>query len=102
MNELEKAKNLIELGRTLRERRKELGLNLQDIEKTAHINFSNIAKLERAEVKRPKIDVLEKLSKRYSLDLDWLVVHANKIPKDVYWKIVENPKLVKIIREMEI
>ncbi len=66
-------------------------------------SFSNLAKLERAEYPRPPITVLLKLAKLYDItDTDKIILLAEKIPPDVYWRIVDNAALLSVVRRAKL
>lgn len=97
-------KSLRELAIILRDARVRSGLTLRQASKRLGkkdgLSFSNLSKLERAEYPRPPIAALVKLCKLYQLteQQDKIILLAEKIPPDVYWKIVTTPKLLSIIR----
>jgi transcriptional regulator with XRE-family HTH domain len=100
-NKLLTNKNLITLGKLLRNYRK---LTVREASVISGVSFSTISKLERGIYSRPPIDMLERLAKLYNLDsneLDNLIILAGKIPPKVYFKIVENPFLLDVIRKID-
>lgn len=90
------------LGKLLRKNREELNLTLKIAAKQSGVPFGYLATVERGEVKRPKLVMIERLCDIYGLDKDAIVNMAGKIPQSVYWKIVDNPQLVAIIRDMAV
>lgn len=90
------------LGKILRENKEKLGYSVRFVAHKADCQFSYLASMERGEVARPKIKVIEFLADMYGLDKDGLVNMCGKITSDVYWKIVHNPKLLPLIRDMEV
>lgn len=88
----------MKLSERLRELRKTNGLTLADVARRCECSFQYISHLETDRAFRPKIELLYKLAAYYNFPSDTLINEAGKIPQDVYWKIVNNPNLVKIIR----
>ena len=96
-------KKLRELGKMLRDARKAKGLELRDAAKALGISFGTIAKIERAEYPRPKIDWLLKMAEFYELEADKIVLLANKLPPDIYWSAIDNNKVIfPLIRNLEV
>lgn len=95
-------KKLKTLGKLLRSEREKISMPLRDVAKICKISFGALSKLERAETPRPPIDLLQRLAVLYDIEADNLIILAEKIPPDVYWKIVSNPSLVKTIRNIEV
>jgi len=90
------------LGMILRQKRRKLGISLREAAKTCDVPFGYLAAVERGEVERPKIKMLESLCRLYGLSVDEIIIMARKIPQDVYWKMVNNPSLLSIIRNIEV
>jgi transcriptional regulator with XRE-family HTH domain len=90
------------LGALLRKSREKLDISVRHAANSSGASFSYIASVERGEVERPKIKILEHLADIYGIDKDTVIIMAGKIPSDVYWRIVHNPKLLPIIRDMKI
>lgn len=82
--------------------RKEKGVTLKTASRALHCTFQHLSKLERDVTFRPKIALLERMCAYYGVSQDVLIPEAGKIPQDVYWKIVNNPQLLPIIRNMEV
>ena len=100
-------KRLLELADIMKKGRADAKLNLRAasaaLGKKDGFSFSNLAKLERAEYPRPPITVLLKLAKLYDItDTDKIILLAEKIPPDVYWRIVDNAALLKIVRRAKL
>jgi transcriptional regulator with XRE-family HTH domain len=64
--------------------------------------FGMIACIERGEPVKISMDFLDIVAKFYGVDIDEVCGHAQRIPQDVYWKIVNNPQLVEVIRNLEV
>lgn len=92
----------MKLSQRLRESRKNKGLTLKDVSRRCDISVSYIAQLETDKAFRPKIELLYKLAAYYDICSDMLINEAGKIPQDAYWKVVNHPTLVDVIRDAEV
>lgn len=92
----------MKLSQRLRESRKNKGLTLKDVSRRCKVSVPYLAQLETDKAFRPKLELLYKLAVYYDIPSDVLINEAQKIPEDVYWKIVNNPKLVEVIRDIEV
>jgi len=99
---MQQNKNLIQLGKKLRESRESIGLSVRHVSKLLNASFGNVAKLERGEYSRPPIKMLQGMCEIYGLEADEIIVQAEKIPPDVYWRIIRNPSLLNVIRSYEV
>lgn len=90
------------LSQRLRDARKSKGLTLKDVSRRCNVSIAYIGQLETDKAFRPKIELLYKLAVYYDISSDLLINEAGKIPQDVYWKIVNNPQLVDVIRKLEV
>jgi transcriptional regulator with XRE-family HTH domain len=79
--------------------RKQKGVTLETASRAVKCSFQHLCKLEKDKAYRPKMQLLENLCAYYEISQDILIIEAGKIPADVYWKVVNNPQLLKIIRE---
>lgn len=91
----------MKLSQRLRSLRKSKGLTLQDVSRRCDVSIAYLAQLETDKAFRPKMALLYKLATYYDFPSDSLINEARKIPEDVYWKIVENPDLIPIIRNLK-
>lgn len=89
------------LGQLLKEARISKGYKLHHVAKYCNISIAYLSELENGKAKRPKIIILQKAAEILQTDPDVLIITAEKIPPDVYWKIVHNPQLLDIIRKFE-
>ena len=79
--------------------RKSAKTTLKDVAIRCDISLQYLQKLEKGHAKRPKLELLYRLASYYQFPSDKLIIEAGKIPQDVYWKIVNRPDLLKVIRE---
>lgn len=90
------------LGELLKESRISKGYKLHHVAKYCGISIAYLSELENGKAKRPKIAILQKAAEILQIDPDILIITAEKIPPQVYWKIVHNPKLLDAIRAWEV
>lgn len=90
----------MKLSQKLKKSRKNKGLTLKDVGRRCGVSLQYLSQLENDKAFRPKLQLLYKLAVYYDIPSDDLIALAGKIPEDVYWKIVNNPRLVPLIREM--
>lgn len=93
-------KKLKQLGKMLEQARG--NRSLVEVSEKIGLSFGYLSKLERGEVARPKIEMLNRLIKFYKLDYDEVVYLADKIAEDIYWKVADNRRLWEIIRAWEV
>jgi transcriptional regulator with XRE-family HTH domain len=91
----------MKLSQRLRELRKNNKLTLQDVARRCKVSFQYLSQLENDKAFRPKMELLYKLAVYYNFSSDTLINEAQKIPEDVYWKIIKHPHLVQIIRNLQ-
>ena len=92
----------MKLSERLRQGRKKLGVTLRIASNNIDISAGYLNDLEHDRASRPKIKYLVAAANFYGIDRDSLIISAGKIPPDVYFKIVNNPKLLEIIRNYEV
>jgi transcriptional regulator with XRE-family HTH domain len=88
------------LGNILREERISRGWSLVDVAKKLDISKSQVHNFEMGVNTRVKMKALKDFASLYNLPLDEVVILGGRIPEDVYYKITDNPHLIKIIREL--
>lgn len=92
----------MKLGERLYTARISKGVTLIQAAKYALISPGYIHQLEKGIALRPKLRILNALADYYGISRDTVIIEAQKIPEDVYWKIVNNPILLNTIREYDI
>lgn len=90
------------LGDMLHNARKDKGLRLHTVARECGISIAYLSMLENGEASRPKIKMLAAAAAILQVPSDDLIIAAEKIPSDVYWKIVHNPNLLEVIRNLEV
>ncbi len=93
---------MLTLGETLKNARVSKDLILQRVCDHAKISTAYLSDLENSKALRPKIEILQKIAAFLEIDTDALIICAEKIPPDVYWKIIRNPQLLNIIRNLPV
>lgn len=86
----------------IKKHRKNRKLSLNAAAKLMGIGVSHLHYLEKGATKKPKMETLYKIMVFYGLDVDATCREVQRIPMDVYYKIVNNPDLVKVIRDLEV
>lgn len=92
----------MKLSQRLRYARSLKRVTLQEASENAGCSLPFLALLEKGTTTKPKIELLNKLADYYGLSRDTLILEAERLPEDVYWKIIKNPSLLNIIREFDI
>lgn len=90
------------LGNILNEARTARGWSLVEAGEKLGISKSQVHNLEQGYIARPKMELLEKIASVYGLPYDEVVIMGGRLPKDVYYKIVYNPELIKLIRDLKV
>lgn len=65
------------------------------------ISFSALAAIERGDSYKISMGFLRAVSEAYGVNYDALCIRAERVPQDVYYKLVRNPRLWDAVREME-
>lgn len=92
----------MKLGKLLKDARANAGVTLEKAADYIGCSGVYLHELESNKANRPKIDYLRKAAEYYNISSDELIIAAEKVPQDVYWKIVRNPILLNTIRNLEI
>lgn len=90
------------LSTLIKEARERHNLTLAEASKCSGISLGYLHDLESGKATRPKIDILSKIAYCLNISADDLIIAAEKVPQDVYWKIVRNPQILNIIRNLEV
>lgn len=89
-------------GSYIKEARKQKGWILIEAAQKLGISKSLLSDFENNKVDRIKMDMLKTISINYGLPYDETVIMGGRIPEDVYYKIIRNPELVTLIREINV
>lgn len=90
----------MDLGKRLSGLRKSKKASLRAVAQRCGCTGSYLSQLEKGEARRPSLYILYALADFYQFPSDTLIIEAEKIPKDVYWKIIHNPHYLAIIRNL--
>lgn len=66
-----------------------------------HISFGGLAAIERGEPYKITMPFLMGVSDAYGIDYDSLCFRAERVPHDIYYKLVKNIRLWERVRDME-
>jgi len=66
--------------------------------KALKIAPSHLHVIETGKKPRPKMDIIYKIAEYYGVPLDKVCLSAERIPKDIFYKIIANQELLQIIR----
>lgn len=90
------------LGNIFYEARKKNKYSLRYVGEQTQLPFSEINRLERGLIPRPKMPMLMRLIAFYGLDADKVYSLAKRLPPGVFWKLVNNPQVWGKVLEMEV
>lgn len=89
----------LSFGRYCKRLRETSGLTLRAASKQIGcISFSGLYAIEQGESFKIGMDLLAGMTKAYNCDYDALCLKAERMPKDVYYKILGKPELYAMIR----
>lgn len=82
-------------GKTVRDRRIELGLSLKELAEKAGVNYVFLSRLERG-MEKPSEDLVRRLAAalNISMNIDQLVASFGKVPTSIEKLILDDPSAV--------
>lgn len=86
----------------IKQARKDSGLTLEYVAEKLNTSASYLHDIENGKTKTPKMTLLTQLAGFYYMDRDKLLVAAERIPDDVFYKIIRNPQLIQVIRDANV
>ena len=89
-------------GHHLLKLRKHNGYTVREVGAFIGLPYGTYAKMERGEHVKIKVEAVEKLEKLYQIDNDYLHTLCERIPQDVFYKLVDHPGLLTNIINMEV
>lgn len=92
-------KKLRDFGAFLKNRRVSLGYSVRKAARLIDVPFGVLASIERGERAKIRMEMLEKIASLYDVDMDGLCIMCERIPRQVFYKIIRNPELLSVIRE---
>lgn len=93
-----------EIGNRINAARKELGLSLEDVAKSADVNKSTMQRYENGKIQNIKLPVIEAIAKRLDVNPAWLLcktdikdrVSSETETNDIVSAIQERPDLMEL------
>jgi transcriptional regulator with XRE-family HTH domain len=82
----------------IKESRNKAGFTLKFCAENLGISIGYLNDLEQSRALRPKMKVIYAMAGLYGIPLDDLCLSAERIPQDVFYKIIRCPELLKIVR----
>jgi len=82
--------------------RKDRKLSLAEAAKHMRVSPSHLHYIECGKTEKPKMETLYKIITFYGLPIDDACILAGRVPMDVYYKVLNNPRLFNAIRNMEV
>lgn len=86
-------------GAFIKSHRKKNKYALRDVGRLCNIDYSLLAKIEKGKEVKIRMEYIERLSILFAVDYDNLCAMIDRIPEDIFWKIVHNPELLNVIRD---
>jgi transcriptional regulator with XRE-family HTH domain len=86
----------------IKQARKDSGLTLEYVAEKLGTSASYLHDIENGRTKTPKMALLTALAGFFYIDRDKLLVAAERVPDDVFYKIIRNPQLITLIRNTEV
>ena len=86
----------------LKQGRENLGVTLEVASKNFGISISYLSDFENGRATKIKMDFIYAAANFYGLDVDSLCIAAGKLPKDIYYKLTNNPKLFEDVRNLKV
>ena len=82
--------------------RENLGVTLSEASQNFGMSIGYLSDFENGRVKKIKMDFIYACAEFYGLSADDLCIAANRIPKDIFYKIVNNPSIFSAIRNLKV
>jgi len=99
MNFKDDAKKRKKFGAFLKNKRESFGYTVRDVAQMVSIPFGVYASIERGEVAKIRISMLDALAAIYETPSDELFLMCERIPPAVFYKIIRCPELLEVIRK---
>lgn len=77
-------------------------MTLVELASNIGVSSSHLSDIEQGKQLRPKQETLEKLAAFFGSNEDEVIALGGRIPRNVYYKVVNNPKLISYIRNLDI
>ena len=82
--------------------RENLGLTLTQASEKLKISVGYLSDFEHGRATKIKMDFVYQCAELYGISVDCLCISANRIPKDIFYKITANPHLLREIRNIKV
>jgi transcriptional regulator with XRE-family HTH domain len=90
------------LGELIKKCRKDRKLSISEAALRMRVSSSHLHYIECGKTEKPKMETLYKIIVFYGLPVDETCKLAGRVPMDVYYKILNNPRLFATIRNMDV
>lgn len=89
-------------GGLLKDCRIKGGFTVRKVAEIIEAPFGVLASIERGEEVKLKMRYIESLCALYNLNLDQICIQLERVPTEIFYKIIDSPKLLEIIRNYEV
>lgn len=89
-------------GEKIKTGRENLGLTLAQASESLKISISYLSDFEHGRATKIKMDFIYDCAALYGINVDELCILARRVPKDIYYKITNNPKIFSEIRNLKV
>lgn len=86
------------IGAELRKFRENIGMSLTEAASRLCISKGYLSDIEKGHARVKKCGLIYAAALLYGVDADNLFILNNMLPQDVFYKVVQNPELVEVIR----
>lgn len=102
MEKIKYARDRKRFGNYIKNLRSFPELTLREAGDKIGIAFGMLACIERGEPTKIEMDFLENAASVYGVSYDDMCEQAQRIPKDIYYKVANNRRIWGLIRDMEV
>lgn len=102
MEKIKYARDRKKFGKYINGLRLSQGMTLREAGDEIDISFGMLACIERGEPTKISMDFLYNAAEVYGVSVDDMCEQAQRIPKDIYYRVADNRKIWGIIRSMEV
>lgn len=85
-------------GEILKNFRKQNKLSQRELSARIGVNYTYLSKIENGILPPPSDEVIRKLAEALSIDVDALLLAANRLPPDIPALILRSPSIADIVR----
>jgi transcriptional regulator with XRE-family HTH domain len=91
----------VKLPKLLKDLRESSKLTLDAAAQRIGISASYLHELESGVAEKPKVAVLDRVAAVYCCEKDTLFASAGKVSSDVFYKLVDYPQLMQVVRDYD-